>query len=66
MGVTGGLVLLGTGVALVLLGLPRRREELRPFLRSTLAFALYPAVCLVFLAMGVAVVITNLLSPAAP
>jgi hypothetical protein len=61
MGLIGGLVLIALGVALVLLGIPRRGEDLRPFLRPSLAFAVYPAVCLLFLAMGMAVVVTNLL-----
>jgi hypothetical protein len=60
MGLTGGFILVGIGLALVLIGLPRRGEDRRPFLRSPLAQVLYPAVCLVFLSMGAAVVFTQL------
>lgn len=60
MGLTGGFVLLGVGLALILLGRPRNGEDIRPFLRSSPAQVLYPALCLVFLSVGAAVVLTHL------
>ncbi len=34
MGLTGGAVLIALGVAMVLLSMPRRGEEVRPFMRG--------------------------------
>jgi hypothetical protein len=60
MGLTGGFILLGIGLALILVALPRSGEDFRPFLRSSLMQVLYPALCLVLLSMGAAVVLTSL------
>ena len=52
MSVTLGLAMLGLAAALLLLGRPRKGEDVRPFMNSSLIFALYPAMILVFIAMG--------------
>jgi hypothetical protein len=57
---TGGAVLIALGVAIVLLSMPRRGEDARPFMRSPLATALVPVVCLGLLTFGVAIIITFL------
>jgi hypothetical protein len=54
VGVTLGVVLFGTGIVLVLLGIPRRGEDVRPFLRHPVMPILYPSICLVLIAMGLA------------
>jgi hypothetical protein len=58
MGLTGGTVLIALGVALVLLSMPRRGEDTRPFMRSAFAQAVVPALCLGLLTFGVAMIIT--------
>ena len=60
MGLTGGAILIALGVALVLLSMPRRGEDVRPFVRGAFAFSLIPAVCLALITFGVALIITNL------
>jgi hypothetical protein len=40
---TYGLVMLGIAVALLLLGHPRKGEDVRPFMKSSLVFAVYSA-----------------------
>jgi hypothetical protein len=60
MGLIGGIVLLAVGIGLVILALPRRGEDIRPFLKFPLAQVLYPSICLVLLSMGAAVILTNL------
>ncbi len=61
MELMSGLLLVAVGAGLVLVALPRPGEDIRPFLKSPLAQAVYPSVCLVFFAMGAAVVVTSLL-----
>jgi hypothetical protein len=51
-----GLVLFVVGVLLVIIGIPRHGESPR-FLRFEASLVLYPAVIMVFLAMGVAMMI---------
>ena len=60
MGLTTGFVLLILGVVLILVSLPRRNEDLRPFLRSSFAQALVPALCLGLIAFGIAFILTDL------
>jgi hypothetical protein len=60
MGLISGLVLIGAGILLVLLGLPRRGEDLRPFLRTPFAQVIYPSICLLLLSMGAALTLTSL------
>jgi hypothetical protein len=60
MNVTIGIVMLCIGVGMILLGRPRKGEDLRPFMHSTIVFAVYPAVVLVFLAIGLLTIVTNL------
>jgi hypothetical protein len=55
-----GIVMLAIGIGMILLGRPRKGEDLRPFLRSTSMFVGYPAITLVFLAMGVLTIVMNL------
>ena len=51
-----GLVLFVVGVLLVIIGIPRHGESPR-FLRFEASLVLYPAVIMVFLAMGVAMMV---------
>jgi hypothetical protein len=60
MNLTIGIVMLAIGIGMILLGRPRKGEDLRPFLESTSMFVLYPAITLVFLAMGVLTIVMNL------
>jgi hypothetical protein len=60
MNVTIGIVMLAIGLAMILLGRPRKGEGKRPFLNSHLAYAVYPALILVFLAMGILTIVMNL------
>ena len=60
MGVTLGLGMLGIAAALLLLGRPRKGEDVRPFMKSSLVFAVYPAMILVFIAMGSLSIVMNL------
>ncbi len=59
MNVTIGIVMLCIGLAMILLGRPRKGEDMRPFLRSPLASAVYPALILVFLAIGALTIVMN-------
>jgi hypothetical protein len=47
------------GLAMILLGRPRKGEDMRPFLRSSLASAVYLAIILVFLAIGMLTIVMN-------
>jgi hypothetical protein len=47
-----GFAMLGVAAALLLLGRPRKGEDVRLFMKSSLVFAVYPAAILVFIAMG--------------
>jgi hypothetical protein len=47
------------GLGMILLGRLRKSEDMRPFLRSSLASPVYPAMILVFLAIGVLTVVMN-------
>jgi hypothetical protein len=58
MGLTGGTVLIALGVAIVLLSMPRRGEDARPFMRGPFATALVPAMCLGLLTFGIAMIIS--------
>jgi hypothetical protein len=60
VGVTLGLAMLGIAAALLLLGRPRKGEDVRPFMRSPLVFAVYPAMILVFIAMGTLSIVMNI------
>jgi hypothetical protein len=60
MKVAIGIVMLCIAAAMILLGRPRKGEDARPFMRSPLMFATYPAVVLVFIAMGLLAVVMNL------
>ena len=60
MDLTIGIVMLVIGLGMILLGRPRKGEDLRPFLGSTSMFVLYPAITLVFLAMGLLTIVMNL------
>ncbi len=60
MNLTIGIVMLAIGLGMIFLGLPRKGEDMRPFMQSRLAFALYPALILVFLAMGTMTIVMNL------
>ena len=59
MNVTIGIVMLCIGLAMILLGRPRKGEDMRPFLRSSLASAGHPAMILVFLAIGMLTIVMN-------
>lgn len=61
MAMTGGFVLLGLGLGLVLFAIPRGGEDVRPFLRGGFVQVAYPSLCLVCLALGAAFIITSLL-----
>jgi hypothetical protein len=52
--------MLGIAAALLLLGRPRKGEDMRPFMTSSLVYAVYPATILVFIAMGMLTIVTNL------
>jgi hypothetical protein len=60
VGVTLGLGMLGIAAALLLLGRPHKGEDVRPFMKSSLVFAVYPAMILVFIAMGSLSIVMNL------
>jgi hypothetical protein len=60
MGVMLGLAMLGIAAALLLLGRPREGEDMRPFMKSSLVYAVYPAMTLVFIAMGMLTIVMNL------
>jgi hypothetical protein len=57
MNLTIGVVLLAIGLGMILFG---RRNGTRPFMHSHVAFALYPAMTLVFIAFGVLTIVMNL------
>jgi hypothetical protein len=52
--------MLGIAAALLLLGRPRKGEDIRPFMTSSLVYAVYPAMILVFIAMGMLTIVMNL------
>jgi hypothetical protein len=58
--VTLGLAMLGIAAALLLLGRPRKGEDVRPFMKSSLVYAVYPATILVFIAMGTLSVVMSI------
>lgn len=60
MGVILGFAMLGIAAALLLLGRPRKGEDIRPFMTSSLVYAVYPAMILVFIAMGSLSIVMNL------
>jgi hypothetical protein len=61
MGLTGGVVLLVLGLALVLLVRPRSGGDIRlPWMQAPIAQVLIPTVCLALLTFGVAIIIANL------
>jgi len=60
VGVMLGLAMLGIAAALLLLGRPRKGEDMRPFMTSSLVYAVYPAMILVFIAMGMLTIVMNL------
>ncbi len=60
MGVMLGLAMLCIAAALLLLGRPRKGEDMRPFITSSLVYAVYPAMILVFIAIGMLTIAMNL------
>ena len=60
VGVTLGLAMLGIAAALLLLGRPRKGEDMRPFMTSSMIYAVYPAMILVFISMGMLTIVMNL------
>ncbi len=56
-----GWVSLGLGIGLVCLGMPRRDEACRPFLRGALMPVFYPSLCLVLISFGLVMLTANLL-----
>ena len=54
MGLTTGLILVGAGFGLVLIGVPRRGEDMRPFLAGPFMQVGYPSLCLTLIAIGAA------------
>ena len=60
MNLTVGVVMVAIGLGMIVLGRPRKGEDVRPFMRSRFAFAVYPAMTLVFLAMGSLAIVMNL------
>jgi hypothetical protein len=60
MNVAIGIVMLCIAGVMVLLGRPRKGEDARPFMRSPVIYATYPAVILVFIAMGLLTLVMNL------
>jgi hypothetical protein len=57
LNLTIGIVMLAIGLGMILFG---RRNGTRPFMNSRLVFAVYPAMTLVFLAMGILAIVMNL------
>jgi hypothetical protein len=57
MNVTIGIVMLAIGLGMILFG---RRNGAHRFMHSYLVFAVYPAMTLVFLAMGILTIVMNL------
>jgi len=55
-----GIAMLCIGLAMILLGRPRKGEDKRPFMHSHLVYATYPALILVFIAMGSLTIVMNL------
>jgi hypothetical protein len=55
-----GLAMLCIAAALLLLGRPRKGEDMRPFITSSLVYAVYPAMILVFIAIGMLTIAMNL------
>jgi hypothetical protein len=60
MYVAAGIVMLCIAIAMLLLGRPRKGEDTRPFMRSSFVYATYPAIILVFIAMGTLSIVMNL------
>jgi hypothetical protein len=56
-----GWVSLGLGMILVLVGMPRRDEECRPYLRGSLMPLVYPPLCLVLISSGLVTVTASYL-----
>ncbi len=52
-----GIVMLAIGLGMIVFG---HRNGSHPFMQSHLAFATYPAMTLVFLAMGILAIVMNL------
>jgi hypothetical protein len=59
MNITIRIVMLRIGLEMILLGHPHKSEDMRPFLRSSLASAFYPAMILVFLAIGALTIVMD-------
>ena len=60
MNITIGIVMLCIGLGMIPLEHPRKGEGMRPFLRSSLASVVYPAIILVFPAIGVLTIVMNI------
>jgi hypothetical protein len=60
MNVAAGIVMLCITIAMVLPGRPRKGEDARLFMRSPLIYAAFPAIILVFIAMGMLAIVMNL------
>jgi hypothetical protein len=52
MDLTTGLFLVGAGLGLVLFAVPRRGEDMRPFLAGPFTRVAYPSLCLALIALG--------------
>jgi len=63
MGLTAGLILVGAGFGLVLIGVPRRGEDMLPFLAGPLMRVAYPSLCLTLIALGAAFTLAWFMHP---
>ncbi|WP_162560511.1 hypothetical protein [Methylobacterium durans] len=55
-----GALLLAMGIGLVVFAMPKRSGKQPAFLRRDAAFVPYPAICLVFVAFGAALIISSI------
>jgi hypothetical protein len=60
MNVAAGIVMLCITIAMVHPGRPRKGEDAWLFMRSPLIYAAFPAIILVFIAMGMLAIVMNL------
>ena len=55
------LSVLGIGVALLVLGLPDKKGEMRRYLRFHSAVVIYPPIVLAFIAVGIAMLVFSII-----